>query len=90
MDVQQTRAVLEQALLELAPLADFSRDATHAAIEKLAPPLGLNNGQLFGVLRIAVTGQQVSPPLFETLEIIGKGEALRRIHLALDSLKQPA
>ena len=54
------------------------------------PDLALNNGQLFGVLRIAVTGQQVSPPLFETLEILGKAESLRRIKLARDSLKQPA
>ncbi|MFN8373242.1 MAG: glutamate--tRNA ligase [Anaerolineae bacterium] len=90
MDVQQTRAVLEQALAELEPLDDFSRDVTHAAIEKLTTPLALNNGQLFGVLRTAVTGQQVSPPLFETLEIVGKAESLRRIKLALESLKQPA
>jgi glutamyl-tRNA synthetase len=89
MDMQQARTVLEQALAELEPLSDFSRDVTHAAIEKLTTPLGLNNGQLFGVLRIAVTGQQISPPLFETLEILGKEESLKRIKLARDSLKQP-
>jgi glutamyl-tRNA synthetase len=90
MDAHQTRIVLEQAIAELSTLDDFSRDATHDAIEPLTTTLGLNNGQLFGVLRTAVTGQQVSPPLFETLEIVGKVESLRRLQLALDSLKQPA
>jgi glutamyl-tRNA synthetase len=52
----------------------------------LAEELGLKVGQLFGALRVAVTGQQVSPPLFESMEIIGREESLRRIKLAAKSL----
>ena len=33
--------------------------------------LNLKAGQVFGLMRIAITGQKVSPPLFETMEIIG-------------------
>ncbi len=32
---------------------------------------GFSAGQVFGTLRVAVTGQRVSPPLFESMEIIG-------------------
>ena len=52
----------------------------------LAEELGLKVGQLFGSLRVAVTGQQVSPPLFESMEVIGREESLRRIKLAAKSL----
>ena len=43
----------------------------------LAEELGLSAGQLFGILRVAVTGQKVSPPLFESMAIIGKEKVLR-------------
>jgi glutamyl-tRNA synthetase len=52
----------------------------------LAEKLGLTTQQLFGILRIAVTGQAVSPPLFESMEIIGKETVLKRIHNAIELL----
>ncbi len=48
----------------------------------LAEELGLKAGQLFGILRVAVTGQTVSPPLFESMEIIGKEKVMRRLRSA--------
>ena len=89
MDIAQTRMVLERAYEGLSALSEFSHTAQHDAMVALVQDSGLSNGQFFGVLRIAVTGQQVSTPLFETMEILGKEEALRRIKLARDSLKQP-
>jgi len=47
----------------------------------------LSNSQIFGTLRVAVTGQTISTPTFETMEILGKEEALRRIRLAIELLK---
>jgi len=47
---------------------------------------GLSAGQVFGVLRVAVTGQRVSPPLFESMEIIGKEKVIERIKKAIDLL----
>ena len=44
-----------------------------------AKAVGYKNGQVFGSLRAAVTGQKVSPPTFETMEILGKTESIRRI-----------
>ncbi|MFQ5923651.1 MAG: glutamate--tRNA ligase [Anaerolineales bacterium] len=60
------------------------------SLRGLADDLGLKVGQLFGILRVAVTGQRVSPPLIETMEILGKELVLERLNRAaelLDSLE---
>ena len=60
-------------------------------MRQLAEELGLQAGQLFGILRVAVTGQTVSPPLFESMEIIGKPRVMERLRAAiglLDGLSQ--
>ncbi len=63
---------------------------THAEAE---PPLrqyveeaGLQANQVFGILRVAVTGQKVSPPLFESMEIIGREKVLERMQNAIEIL----
>ncbi len=86
MTVDGARMVLSRSLPTLEDLEDFSAAAQHAAMTRLAKDLGLKNGQVFGTLRAAVTGQRVSPPTFETMEILGRDESLRRIKLALESL----
>ena len=49
---------------------------------------GLNINQVFGLLRVAVTGQKVSPPLFESMEIIGKAKCLERVQKAIALLER--
>jgi glutamyl-tRNA synthetase len=48
--------------------------------------MGISAGQLFGILRAAVTGQTVSPPLFESMAVIGKEKVLERIQRAIELL----
>jgi glutamyl-tRNA synthetase len=48
---------------------------------------GLSANQVFGILRVAVTGQKVSPPLFESMEIIGKEKVLERLQRAIATLE---
>jgi glutamyl-tRNA synthetase len=86
MDVAQTRLALKSAYEQLKSVTNFSHEYLHGAMEKLAEELGLTNGQLFGTLRAAVTGQQVATPLFETMEILGQDVSLERIRLASESL----
>ncbi len=86
MDDRGTKQVLEAAITVLEGLADFSHESQYAAFKQLAKEIGFKNGQVFGTLRAAVTGQRVSPPTFETMEILGKAESIRRIKLARDSL----
>jgi glutamyl-tRNA synthetase len=54
----------------------------------LAEELGLQAGQLFGILRVAVTGQKVSPPLFVSMEIIGNKKVLERVKVAIRLLDE--
>ena len=48
----------------------------------------MNAGQVFGILRIAVTGQTVSPPPFESMEIEGKEKVLARVKKAIKILEK--
>jgi len=59
-----------------------------APLRMLAEKLGLKAGQLFGILRVAVTGQTVSPPLLESMAVIGKTKVLERIQRASTILEQ--
>ena len=86
MDPQSTAQALQSAHSTLAGLADFSHEVQEKALRKLAEQLGLKPNQLFGTLRVAVTGQRVSPPLFETMEILGRDTVLHRIRTAIDLL----
>ena len=87
MDCAGTADILRRALPLLQRLEHFEHDVQHAAMTKFAQESGYKNGQVFGSLRAAVTGQKISPPTFETMEILGKEESLRRIRLALQSLE---
>jgi glutamyl-tRNA synthetase len=45
--------------------------------------LGFSPNQVFGILRVAVTGQTISPPLFESMEVVGKVKVLDRLKNAI-------
>jgi len=47
---------------------------------------GASAGQVFGIMRAAITGQKVSPPLFESMEIIGREVVINRLNRALTLL----
>lgn len=86
MDAAATASALRAARDMLAGLEDFSHASQEAAMRALAGALGLKPGQLFGAMRAAVTGQQVSPPLFETMEILGRETCLARLSTAAELL----
>jgi glutamyl-tRNA synthetase len=48
----------------------------------LADQLGWSRRDLNGAIRIAITGRDVGPPLYESLEVLGKGKSLERIERA--------
>ena len=64
----------------------MEHEELESALRALADELGLKAGQLFGILRDAVTGQSVSPPLIETMEILGLQTVLERIESAVSAL----
>ena len=71
----------------LAALPELSAVAGEEPLRQLAEELGLKAGQFFGILRVAVTGQKVSPPLFESMAIIGREKVLQRIRRAIHTLE---
>lgn len=66
---------------------DFSHDALDAALRAVADELGLNAGQMFQPIRVAVCGRMVAPPLFETLVALGRQTVLKRIEQAIAKLE---
>jgi glutamyl-tRNA synthetase len=77
---------LKAAQDKLPSLERFDHESLEAALRPLAEQLGLKAGQLFSPLRVACTGRTAAPPLFETLEVLGKEKCLQRIDAALRKL----
>jgi glutamyl-tRNA synthetase len=66
--------------LELIPADGFTAAAVHEALNgALIDGLGLKPRVAYGPLRAAVSGRRVSPPLFESMELLGKEESVRRL-----------
>ena len=76
------------AILKDAPV--FNHDHLEQPIRDLAASMSLKLGPVFGVLRIALTAQKVSPPLIESMDILGKDKSLERLSQAIDLLKEEA
>ncbi len=72
-------AVLPEAATALAEVEPFEAERIESALRGLAERLGLKPRDAFQPIRLAVTGSSVSPGLFESLELLGKEEALARI-----------
>jgi glutamyl-tRNA synthetase len=74
--------IVEAAREELARVEPFDAAQIEAALRGLAERLELSPRKAFEPIRIAVTGSKVSPGLFESLELLGKDETLRRLDSA--------
>jgi len=82
-------AVLDAAAaaLEAIPLDGFTTEATQTALQAaLVDGLGIKPRLAYTPLRTALTGRRVSPPLFESMEILGKASTLTRIAALRETL----
>jgi glutamyl-tRNA synthetase len=76
--------VLPAAIEALEPLPAWATADIQAALRAaLVDRLGLKPRQAFGPVRVAVTGRSVSPPLFESMELLGRERSLARLRAAL-------
>lgn len=87
LSLQQAAEAARRSYNLLASLPMITPEAAEPPMRELVEELGLSAGQVFGILRVAVTGQKVSPPLFETMEVIGRAKVLERIQQALRILE---
>ena len=90
MDAASTRELLQKSYDRLTGLSDFSVASQEAVLRPLVEESGLKPGQVFGAIRSAVTGQQVSPPLFESMEVLGQAQTLARLKDAIERLEKVA
>jgi glutamyl-tRNA synthetase len=80
-DAEMARKVLENAHAVLANV-EFKHDPLDQALRAAAQDLGVKAGQMFQPIRVAVCGRKNAPPLFETLEVLGRETTLERIEQA--------
>lgn len=84
-DAATARRVLERAR-EVLGQVEFKHDPLDHALRTAAQELGLKAGQMFQPIRVAVCGRKNAPPLFETLEVLGRGTTLKRIGQAIQKV----
>ena len=83
----------EDALSGLAAALDrlqeiqFDASTLEETLRSLATQMGLKTGDFFGLLRVATTGRTAAPPLFQTMEALGKDRCLKHIKAALEMLQ---
>ncbi len=87
LDEVVSKKVIETSIPELESINDWNEDNLHLAVTNIATKLECKTGQVYTVLRVALTGVTVTPGgSVEMADILGKEESLRRIKLSLDWL----
>ena len=86
MDSESTRRGLETALEGIESLGSFESASLEEMLRATAGELNVKVGQLFGSLRMATTGLRVAPPLFQTMEVMGKERTVASLRKAIERL----
>ena len=89
MDAGSTLQALQAALDDLnanIAIDNFGHEKLEALLDETGQRLNLSRRQFFGLLRTAATGRNVSPPLFETMEVMGRDRVLSRLRLAAQKM----
>lgn len=89
-DIDSAKAIiiLNESHAALSALDDFTVTAIEGALRAVAEKLSLKPGPMFGVVRIAVTGKKVTPPLFESIFALGRETTLARLVESKEELSQ--
>jgi len=82
----ESAEVAKKIVKLLEALPDMNLETAEPPMRELVEQSGLKAGQVFGLMRIAITAQHVSPPLFESMQIIGKDKVVSRMRRAVELL----
>jgi len=88
LSAAQSAEVARNCLIILSGLPTLNPSIAEPPMRALVENLGLHPNQVFGILRAAVTGQTVSPPLFESMEVVGKEKIVERVKKAIEVLEK--
>ena len=80
---------VESALAALRDLEPWQAEPLEQTLRGLAAQRGEKPGALFTPIRVAATGKRIAPPLFETLEVLGRETSLQRLNQAAERLARP-
>ncbi len=87
LDAKQSAEIVRKVYEILSSLPEISHLIAEPPMREYVEKSGLSANQVFGIVRVAVTGQKVSPPLFESMEIIGREKVLQRLQNAIRILE---
>jgi glutamyl-tRNA synthetase len=88
LSAAQSAEIARRSYQVLAALPELRHDLAEPPMRTLVEQLALSPNQVFGTLRVAVTGQTVSPPIFESMEIVGREKVLERLQQAIEILEK--
>ncbi len=88
LDAKQCAEIARRSYQILSEQPAISHAGSEPPMRAYVEASGFSANQVFGILRVAVTGQKVSPPLFESMEVIGRETCLQRIKNAIEILEK--
>jgi glutamyl-tRNA synthetase len=86
LDVKSAVRAVAIASQRLEKVLTWDAITLEGILRSVATELNLSTGELFGLLRVAVTGRTAAPPLFQTMTVLGKDKCLKRFKTALQLL----
>jgi glutamyl-tRNA synthetase len=84
---EEALRALREAVERVSALPSWEGGFLEEVLRPLAAELGVKTGELFMLLRVAVTGRSVSPPLFESMAVLGRERCLSRLQSARELLE---
>ena len=88
LDAKQSSEIAKKVYEILNSLTGISHETVEPPLRSYVESSGFSANQIFGIVRVAVTGQKVSPPLFESMEVIGREKVLQRLRKAVELLEK--
>jgi glutamyl-tRNA synthetase len=79
---------VQASAAKMNSLNNWEAASLEAVFRPLTDELKLKTSVFFGLLRVAITGRTAAPPLFQTMEVLGKDQCLKRLKAALDKISQ--
>ena len=88
MDEEMVFTSLNASIEALEGVEPFSGEKIESALRGLTESTGLKAGQLFTPIRVAVTAKRIAPPLFESIEVLGRERTLERLRRGLNIFRE--
>ncbi|KKP67704.1 MAG: Glutamate-tRNA ligase [Candidatus Roizmanbacteria bacterium GW2011_GWC2_35_12] len=85
MDLSTKKDLLKKTLEKLDQLVDWSAIKIGEKMMEVVKENTYKTGEYFMTMRVAITGKRISPPLNESMEILGKKECLKRVKMKINS-----